>query len=98
MTNPIGRPMKYRTYLEVLEDEEVYSPSTIVTNGISKGLLDTRLKGKALKLEKLKIRHALARYSANHFFPKMGDGYIDDIPGQAPIRGWLGKRWKEDLD
>ena len=89
--------MKYRPFLEVLDDDQIYTPATIVRNGITKGLLDDRLKGDELRLQKLRIRHAMARYSANHFFPKKGDGYID-VPGQAPARGWLGKRWKEDLN
>ena len=98
MQRAIGRPMKYRPFLEILEDDQVYTPATIVRNGMDHGLMDTRLKGEALRKQKLKIRHALARYSSNHFFPKKGDGYVDNIPGQPPSRGWLGKRWKEDLE
>ncbi len=97
MPNPIGRPMKYKKFLTILRDEEIYTPATILKNGIQNGLLDESLKGEALKKQKLRIRHSLARYSSNHFFPRKGDGFVD-LPGQPPLRGWTGARWKENLE
>ena len=97
MTNPIGRPMKYRKFITILDDEEVYTPATIVRFGEERGLLDTKLPKEKLQEQRLKIRHALARYSSNHFFPRKGDGWVD-LRGQPPHRGWFGKRWKEDLN
>lgn len=97
----IGRPMRYRRFLELLDDNEVYVPATIARTGESAGLFKRQgglfkndLKGRALDEAKLRVRHSLARFSSNHQFPLEGDGYVY-LPGQAPIRGWYGWRWKE---
>ncbi len=96
MANPIGRPMKYRQFLTILEDEKVYTPATIVRLGEAKGLIDPELEGAERKKVKMKIRHSLARFSSNHFFPMAGDGWVT-LKGQPPLRGWFGKRWKNNL-
>ena len=96
MIKPKGRPMKYAHFITILEDQVIYTPATIVRYGASMGFFDKRLKGEALKAAKMKVRHTLARLSANRDFPKGGDGWTV-IPGQAPLRGWLGRRWKAAL-
>jgi len=96
MARPKGRPMKYAHFIKVLEDHVIYTPATIVRYGATMGFFEKGLKGDALKSAKLKVRHTLARLSANREFPKDGDGWTV-IPGQAPLRGWFGRRWKEAL-
>ena len=95
MNNPVGRPMKYKRFLEVLGDEEIHTPATIVRTGEAKGLFGQLLTGEDLKKARLKVRHSLARFSSNHGFPKAGDGWVD-LAGQPPQRGWFGKRWKRN--
>lgn len=97
MVKPIGRPMKYREFLEILEDDKVYAPSTILILGESKGLLEMTDDAQEMRNKRMRVRHALARYSANHLFSNRGDGLVF-LKGQSPIRGWFGKRWKADLD
>lgn len=96
MARPKGRPMKYAHFIKILEDNVIYTPATIVRYGVSMGFFEKGLKGPALKAAKLKVRHTLARLSANRDFPKGGDGWTV-IPGQAPLRGWYGRRWKAAL-
>ena len=74
----------------------MYSPAAIVREAEQKGLLNLTGNAETNKLTKLRIRHSLARFSANHYMPLEGDGMVF-LPGQAPIRGWLGRRWKEEL-
>ncbi len=97
MTKSIGRPMKYRAFLEILDDATIYTPTTILRLGESRGLLEPSNDPEELKKQRIRVRHALARYSSNHFFPNRGDGFVC-MKGQAPIRGWTGERWKRDLD
>ena len=96
MAKRVGRPMKYRHFLTILKDDQVYTPGSIVRFGESLGLMNPDLQGDELKWEKVKIRHTLARFSTNHMFPKDGDGWVS-IKGQPAIRGWFGRRWKEAL-
>lgn len=98
-----GRPMRYAAFIEALEDDQVYTPGTIVKNGLEKnlftpegGIYDTKLEGKELRDAKLRVRLTLARLSANHDFPAMGDGPVM-VDGQPIIPGWTGKRWKSAL-
>ncbi len=93
---PKGRPMKYRHYIEILEDERIYTPATIVDHGIAHGLFPIDLKESAGQSLRLKIRHALSRLSLNRGFPRIGDGLVF-VDGQAPSRGWYGFRWKSTL-
>ncbi len=97
MTNPVGRPMKYRHYLTILEDDVVYTPATIVDNGVAHGFrLPPVSKMAERELARLRIRHTLARFTKNHGFPFEGDGWVI-MRGQAPLRGWFGWRWKNAL-
>lgn len=96
MTKTIGRPMKYRQFIEILEEDQVYTPAAIVRHGEAHGLLNGVQKGTARQKARLRVRHSMARFSANHFFPKEGDGMVLQR-GQPPQRGWYGRRWKEEL-
>ncbi len=96
MANPVGRPMKYKHYLTILENKVVYTPAKIVSHGEENGLMNSSLEEDDRKRERLRIRHTLARFSANHKFPKEGDGWVD-IRGQPLMRGWFGWRWKKAL-
>lgn len=96
MKRPVGRPMKYRHFIENLEDEVVYTPARIVKHGEFLGFFNKIHSTQKRRKEKLRIRHTLARFSVNHNFPIEGDGLVF-IKGQAPTRGWKGKRWKAAL-
>ena len=96
MANPIGRPMKYGQFIEILEDDRIYSPATIVAHGERHNLVPKEGKQEELKKQRMRIRHSLSRFSQNHQFPFGGDGQVSDvIKGQPPQRGWYGHRWKE---
>jgi len=95
MEKRIGRPLKYKAFLIELEDDEVYTPAKIVRCGEERGLF-RHLNGEALAKARVRVRHTLSRFRANHFFPEEGDGMVR-IQGQSPTPGWYGKRWKEDL-
>lgn len=95
-TRPVGRPMKYRHFIENLEDGVLYTPARIVQHGEMLGFFQKIRSPKLLKKEKQRIRHTLARFSTNHQFPNEGDGMVF-LKGQAPTRGWTGKRWKAAL-
>ncbi|CAM2067762.1 hypothetical protein SCOR_20440 [Sulfidibacter corallicola] len=95
MKKTAGRPMKYAPFLLALDDDQVYSPATIVRHGEEKGILEPWGDDpEDYRRLKIKIRHSLARFSKNHGFPDEGDGIVT-LAGQAPTRGWLGSRWKE---
>lgn len=91
-----GPRLKYRAFIDVLDDDMVYSPATIVRQGEVDGLLDAFAAGDDRREIRRKIRHTLARLSTNRGFPYEGDGWVE-IPGQAPLRGWLGWRWKQAI-
>jgi hypothetical protein len=93
----LGRPLKYKAFLEALEDDTVYTPATIVQLGLAKGLFPNSLNQEQLKESKLRVRHTLSRFSSNHEFPFKGDGFAT-IEGQPPLRGWYGFRWKMAAD
>ena len=67
-------------YLALLEDDIVYSVSTIPVSGS----LD----------EKRRARNAFARLAKLKGFPREGDGLIK-LAGQVPLVGWFGWRWKD---
>ncbi len=99
MPNPVGRPLKYLNFLEILDDETVYCPYTIFQAGRDHGLVahlagKDEIDPKEERLYKIRIRHTLARFVANHHFPEEGDGLVK-IKGQTPPRGWKGSRWKK---
>jgi hypothetical protein len=91
-----GRPHKYARFLRCLEDDQIYTPAAIVRYGKSCGLFPEGISSDQERHLGLKIRHTLARLSKNHSFPAEGDGWVA-IPGQAPMRGWQGWRWKAAL-
>ncbi len=91
-----GRPMKYRHFIEILDDDTVYSPAAIYEWGKEQGLVDKNLAKEEEQKLKLRIRHTMARFSANHQFPRKGDGMVL-MKGQSAVIGWSGKRWKGAL-
>jgi len=97
MSKPVGRPLKYRALLDILEDEKIYSPATIARLGEELGLVETEVPHPELMDQRVLIRHTLARYRVNHGFPEEGDGHVR-IRGQGTSAGWTGERWKSDLE
>lgn len=91
-----GRPLKYRHLLEILEDDTIYSPGSIVRNGEEKGLLSIPEGSEERNLQRLRIRHTLSRFARNHEFPRPGEGWVTLI-GLAPTPGWRGSTWKAAL-
>lgn len=96
MSKLAGRPLKYRNLIEVLGNDEIYSPASIVNNGVALGLVQSDQDEVELKSNRIKIRHTLARFAKNHGFPPQGDGSVV-LPGQSLARGWEGRRWKDAL-
>ncbi len=95
MKLPIGRPLKYKLTIKHLIDEHIYSPATIAIYAGSNGLLKATDPA-GIRLEKQRIRITMGRFSNNHDFPDQGDGIVT-LPGQAPVPGWFGWRWKAAL-
>ena len=94
MPQGAGRPLKYAFLLIALEDQEIYSPAGIALFGERTGLLDTTMDKDDVLLQRLRIRHTMARYRVNHAFPECGDGIVI-MKGQSVALGWYGRRWKE---
>jgi len=92
----VGRPLKYRHLLDILEDDTLYSPGSIVRNGEQKGLLPSVRSVVERNLRRLRIRHTFARFVVNHKFPQPGEGLVK-LVGQAPVPGWFGATWKAAL-
>ena len=91
---PQGRPMKYRDLLLSLEDDDIYTPSTIATLAKNRGMFESAWDDpKGIRLEHQRIRITMGRFSNNNNFPDKGDGQVV-VPGQPPIPGWFGWRWK----
>lgn len=86
-----GRPKKYVKFLESLDNQEVYSPASIVDHGISIGLFF-----KSSRTARRRARHSFRQLALNHGFPREGDGWVIR-KGQRPAIGYLGKRWKEAI-
>ena len=93
VANPVGRPLKYKHFILLLEDDALYTPAAIVTNGQEKGLT---VPPPGADRTRLRIRHTLARFAINHAFPHDGDGLLR-LPGQAATPAWFGWRWKNAL-
>jgi hypothetical protein len=85
--------MKYDQLIRALEDNKIYTPSTIAVYAVETGWVDTR-DPEQRRLEMLRVRVAMGRFSNNHAFPDNGDGMVN-LPGQSPTPGWYGWRWKE---
>ncbi len=99
MKRSVGRPMKHAHFLEHLQDDLIYSPATIVAAHLLKvpdgGAQASPSSPTETKTFRIRVRHSLARFAKNHDFPTEGDGPVSHpITGQAPMRGWTGKRWK----
>ncbi|MDJ0835161.1 MAG: hypothetical protein QNK37_01515 [Acidobacteriota bacterium] len=89
MGKPAGRPMKYRHILEMLCEEELYTPSTIAEFADSNGLLYPD-QGKTARQ---RVKVAMGRLRSYHKFPTHGDGTVRRT-GQRPVPAWFGWRWK----
>lgn len=85
--------MKYHRFLEILEDDRIYSPGTITQNGKRNGLFPEGLSDQELRHAQLRVRISLGRFAYNHNFPREGDGLVT-VLGQPTIAGWKGSRWK----
>jgi hypothetical protein len=90
---PIGRPMKYKDLIEMLDDDQLYSPGAIASFAVSSSYID-EFEPEQLKVEKRRIRIALVQFVRNHGFPPKGDGLIK-VKGQALTVGYFGSRWKD---
>ncbi len=88
--------MKYKTLLESLEEDALYTPASISAHAQKSGFL-TSEEPDQVRLEKQRIRIALGRFSNNHNFPDEGDGMVT-LRGQAPTPGWFGWRWKAAIN
>ncbi len=92
-----GRPMKYDVLIEMLEDQTIYCPGTIIKLAEEKGYFPSSLDQDELTRAKLRARHSLRSFSLRHGLYESGvDGWVK-IPGQTPLRGWYGHRWKAAL-
>ena len=87
--------MKYKNLIELLEDDVLYTPSTIAAMAEASGMLEVS-EASDKRLAKQRIRITLGRFSNNHGFPDEGDGMVT-VKGQAPTPGWFGWRWKGSL-
>jgi len=99
----VGRPRKYNLFLQILDDETVYTLATIVSTGEkaglfqpAHGLFEKELTEQEIQQAMFRIRHTLACLQHNHHFPKTGDGIVI-IKGHPPYQGWQGKRWKATI-
>ena len=85
--------MMYVPFLQILEDEVVYTPASIVSAGEKAGLFrpshcmfEKELNEVEFKKARIRIRHNFARLKKNHSFPKTGDGIVI-LKNQAPLLG-----------
>ncbi|MDJ0835088.1 MAG: hypothetical protein QNK37_01145 [Acidobacteriota bacterium] len=74
--------MKYSSYIEALEDNQLYAAGTIPTV--------------ANPTKRRRMRIAFINIQKKAGFPAGGDGVLI-IPGQGPLPGWFGWRWKAAL-
>lgn len=95
MNDYIGRPLKYKELIYDLTDDVIYSPASIANHAQESGYI-LSLDREEIRLQKQRIRIALARLSSYRGFPENGDGLVT-IPGQATTVGWLGSRWKQSM-
>lgn len=77
---------KYGDLIQQLEDQQLYSAGTITRFAQTIGYCTTHT-------ELLRIRIVL-NYCAQKHLPRLGDGWLRP-PGQGPIMGWFGWRWKQ---
>ena len=95
MKDYIGRPLKYKELIYDLDDDIIYSPARIANHAQESGYI-LSLDHDVIRLQKQRIRIALARLSSYRGFPENGDGLVT-LPGQATTVGWLGSRWKQSM-
>ena len=94
MAKSPGKPTKYKDLLLSLEDDDIYTPSTIATLAKHCGMFKPEKEDpRARRLEHHRIRITMGRFSNNNNFPNDGDGQVT-VKGQPPIPGWFGWRWK----
>lgn len=89
---PTGRPMKYSSIIELLDEDQVYTPALIADFAESHGLIPPSNTEEGL-LARRRVRIAMGRFSNNHRFPDEGDGFVT-LRGQPPVPAWFGWRWK----
>lgn len=93
----VGRPLKYIVILRRLDDDTLYTASTVATFAKEQGLLylftDEQINEREVQN---RIRLAMVRLSNRHKFPDEGDGIVT-VDGQAPVSGWYGWRWRDLL-
>ena len=101
--NRVGRPLKYISFLQILDDDVLYSPASIALAGEEAGLFqpchgmfEKELDAAEIKKAKVRVRHTLSALKRSHSFPITGDGLVM-LKGHAPLIGWYGKRWKTTL-
>jgi len=87
--------MKYKKLIELLDEDELYTPAVIAAFAEETGFIQADDKA-TLRLERQRVRIAMGRFSNNHCFPDEGDGMIT-IRGQSPTPGWFGWRWQAAL-
>ena len=83
--------MKYRNYIELLEDDKCYCPAQVVDNGLDKIYPDITDAERAL--ERRRVRISLGRAVKRKNFPKDGDGVVR-LLGHL-YTAYSGRRWKE---
>ena len=93
MPSESGQPHKYAVILWSLPDDELFTPALIAARAATLGLIEGNGDPEQTRLARLRIRVAMGRLSNNHEFPDDGDGLVT-LPGQSPVAGWHGRRWK----
>jgi len=87
--------MKYRHIILALDDNVLYSPSSIAEFAAEKDMLETSNEVDE-QHAKLRIRICFGRRSRAYLYPRKGDGLLEP-PGQSVTPAWYGWRWKGTL-
>lgn len=96
MTKKRGRPRKYAHFITILDNQKIYSPSSIVAYGEKLGFFKG-IHGQAKEVAKRRVRIAIGVMKRTQQFPIRGDGLVIKR-GLAPTPGWYGARWKAALE
>ncbi len=85
----MGRPisLQIRLVLMSLDPDKLYSPATIATWAVERGLVEAD--------ERQRLRYTLAKVRQRRSFPREGDGLVF-LPNNT-MPGWFGARWREVL-
>jgi len=86
------RLKNYRKLLEALDDQTVYTPSTIATFAVAEGFIEEASPAETAKARQ-RCRLSFGRLLGDPEFHEKGDGLVR-VPGQAPTPGWFGWRYK----